>query len=137
MEQPSVMWINYHPSARETVLRDIIESGAAPVLLFDGDLSSGRSQQIVTNAHRIQNGEMQERQSRGAESDLYFVERSDPEQIRDSLIEVVVRRIPARLMVDPIRDIQHLQAIFGRNGIRLQIPSCANGNSANAHTTSN
>jgi exodeoxyribonuclease V alpha subunit len=56
--------------------------------------------QIVTNAHRIKNGEMPERQ--GAKSDFYFVERSDPEQIRDLLIELVARRIPRELRLDPI-----------------------------------
>src|SRR3989440_12024640 len=83
-----------------TVLRDIIESGAAPVVRLTEIFRQAANSQIVMNAHRIKNGEMPERQSRGAKSDFYFVERSDPEQIRDLLIELVARRIPAKLKLD-------------------------------------
>jgi exodeoxyribonuclease V alpha subunit len=91
-----------------TVLRDIIESGAAPVVRLTEIFRQAADSQIVTNAHRIKNGEMPERQRKGTKSDFYFVERSDPEQIRDLLIELVARRIPRELKLDPIRDIQVL-----------------------------
>jgi exodeoxyribonuclease V alpha subunit len=104
----SVMWINCHRSARGTVLRDIIESGVAPVVRLTEIFRQAAYSQIVTNAHRIKNGEMPERQSKGTKSDFYFVERSDPEQIRNLLIELVAKRIPVKLDVDPIRDIQVL-----------------------------
>jgi exodeoxyribonuclease V alpha subunit len=91
-----------------TVLRDIIESGAAPVVRLTEIFRQAADSQIVTNAHRIKNGEMPQRQSKGTKSDFYFVERSDPEQIRDLLIELVAKRIPASLKLDPIRDIQVL-----------------------------
>jgi exodeoxyribonuclease V alpha subunit len=51
---------------------------------------------------------MPERHGRQAESEFYFVERSEPERIRDLVLELVVPRIPAKLGIDPIRDIQVL-----------------------------
>jgi exodeoxyribonuclease V alpha subunit len=67
-----------------TVLRDIIDSGAAPVVRLTEIFRQAAGSQIVTNAHRIKNGEMPERQGKETKSDFYFVERSDPEQIRDA-----------------------------------------------------
>jgi len=42
------------------------------------------------------------------QSHFYFLQRRDPEQIRNLLVDLVARRIPTRLAVDPIRDIQIL-----------------------------
>jgi exodeoxyribonuclease V alpha subunit len=43
-----------------------------------------------------------------AESDFYFIDRAEPEQIAATLLEMVKARIPARFGLDPIRDIQVL-----------------------------
>ncbi|HTF63605.1 MAG TPA: hypothetical protein VK638_12970 [Edaphobacter sp.] len=43
-----------------------------------------------------------------AESDFYFLSRNEPEQTRDLVVDLVARRIPGKLAVDPIRDIQVL-----------------------------
>jgi exodeoxyribonuclease V alpha subunit len=51
---------------------------------------------------------MPERYGKEAGSDFYFLERRDPEQIRKLVVDLVARRIPATLAVDPIRDIQVL-----------------------------
>jgi exodeoxyribonuclease V alpha subunit len=85
-----------------------MESGIAPVLRLTEVFRQAARSQIITTAHRIKNGDMPERYGRQADSDFYFVERSEPEQIRDVVVELVVRRIPAKLAVDPIRDIQVL-----------------------------
>jgi exodeoxyribonuclease V alpha subunit len=91
-----------------TVLRDLIESGVVPVVRLTEIFRQAAHSQIVTTAHRIKNGAMPERYGKEAGSDFYFLPRSDPEQIRDLLVELVVRRIPATLALDPIRDIQVL-----------------------------
>jgi exodeoxyribonuclease V alpha subunit len=91
-----------------TVLRDIMESGVAPIVRLTEIFRQAAHSQIVTTAHRIKNGEMPERYGKEAESDFYFLPRSDPEQLRDLLVELVARRIPAELALDPIRDIQVL-----------------------------
>src|SRR6185312_10774220 len=42
------------------------------------------------------------------ESDFYFLGRTEPEEIRDLVIELVSRRIPQKFGVDPISDVQVL-----------------------------
>ena len=91
-----------------TVLRDIIDSGVAPVVRLTEIFRQAAHSRIVTTAHRIKNGEMPERYGKEGDSDFYFIERSDPEDIRDLLVDLVARRIPAKLALDPIRDIQVL-----------------------------
>jgi exodeoxyribonuclease V alpha subunit len=66
-----------------TVLRDIIESGVAPVVCLTEILRQAADSQIVTTAHRIKNGEMTEGNAKHADSDFYFLRRSEPEQIRE------------------------------------------------------
>jgi exodeoxyribonuclease V alpha subunit len=91
-----------------TALRDIIASGVAPVVRLTEIFRQAAHSQIVTTAHRIKNGEMPEANAQHADADFYFVPRSEPEQIRDLVIELVARRIPAKLSLDRIRDIQVL-----------------------------
>jgi exodeoxyribonuclease V alpha subunit len=43
-----------------------------------------------------------------AESDLYFIDRAEPEAIAATLVEMAKTRIPAKFGLDPIRDIQVL-----------------------------
>ena len=51
---------------------------------------------------------MPELPAKDAESDFYFIDREEPEQIADTLVEMVKTRIPAKFQLDPIRDIQVL-----------------------------
>lgn len=91
-----------------TVLRDIIESGIVPVVRLTEIFRQAAHSQIVTTAHRIKSGEMPERNAKDVDSDFYFLPRNDPEQTRDFLVELVARRIPAKMDLDPICDIQVL-----------------------------
>ncbi|MCU1291190.1 MAG: ATP-dependent RecD-like helicase [Bryobacterales bacterium] len=90
------------------VLRDIIESGVAPVVRLTEVFRQAAHSQIVRTAHRINQGAMPDKQMPEAESDFFFVERQEPEQIRELLIEFVAKRIPKKFTLDPIRDIQVL-----------------------------
>ena len=58
-----------------TVLRDIIESGVAPVVRLTEIFRQAAHSQIVTTAHRIKNGAMPERYGKEAGSDFYFARR--------------------------------------------------------------
>jgi exodeoxyribonuclease V alpha subunit len=91
-----------------TVLRHIIESGVAPVVRLTEIFRQAAQSQIVRTAHRIKDGAMPERYGKEAGSGFYFLERRDPEQIRNLVVDLVARRIPASLALDPIRDIQVL-----------------------------
>jgi ATP-dependent exoDNAse (exonuclease V) alpha subunit len=63
---------------------------------------------IITNAHRINEGQMPEVPAKDRESDLFFIDRAEPDQIAATLVEMVKTRIPAKFRLDPIRDIQVL-----------------------------
>jgi exodeoxyribonuclease V alpha subunit len=90
------------------VLRDIIDSEVVPVVRLTEVFRQAAESQIVTTAHRIKKGEMPEKQGSGVESDFYFLGRTEPEEIRDLVIELVSRRVPQKLGLDPIADVQVL-----------------------------
>lgn len=96
------------------VLADLIESGKLPVAVLDEVFRQAALSAIVTNAHRINAGQIPlpgQRKSQGEDADLedfYFIERDDPQAIEDLLIQLVSRRLPRSLKIDPVRDIQVL-----------------------------
>jgi exodeoxyribonuclease V alpha subunit len=87
------------------VLGDLIESGVIPVVRLTEIFRQSSSSRIIVNAHRINSGDMPETV---VDSDFFFIEREEAEQITASLLDVVAARIPRKLGVDPIRDIQVL-----------------------------
>jgi len=76
------------------------------------------SSRIVTNAHRINAGQMPQLQQPGEESDFLFVERDEPESIQPTILELVKKRIPGKLRLDPILDVQVCPMNRGSLGAR-------------------
>ena len=101
--------INQLPSVGPgMVLRHLIESQVVPVVRLTEVFRQAAHSRIITNAHRINAGQMPELPLKGGESDFFFVEREEPEQIAATLLEMVRTRIPAKFKLDAIRDIQVL-----------------------------
>ncbi len=101
--------INQLPSVGPgMVLRHLIESQVMPVVRLTEVFRQAAHSRIITNAHRINEGLLPEWPVKGAESDFFFVERNEPEQIAATLIEMVRTRVPAKFNLDAIRDIQVL-----------------------------
>jgi exodeoxyribonuclease V alpha subunit len=90
------------------VLRDVIASGAVPCVRLHRIFRQAARSLIVTNAHRINDGEPPLASSAHSEPDFFIVERSDPERARSTVLELVASRIPDRFGLDPVRDIQVL-----------------------------
>ena len=90
------------------VLRHIIDSGVVPVVRLTEVFRQAAHSRIITTAHRINEGHMPELSGKDAQSDFYFIDRAEPEQIADLLVEMVKTRIPAKFRFDSIRDIQVL-----------------------------
>lgn len=84
-------------------LADIIGSGAVPVVRLNEIFRQAAASRIVTNAHRINSGELPE-----SEGDFFFIERDEPKDIQSTIIDLVLKRIPNKLGIDPIRDLQVL-----------------------------
>src|SRR6201987_3282034 len=89
-------------------LRDLIESGVAPVVRLTEGFRQAASSKIITSAHLIRQGKMPELRTAESGTDFYFVERDTPEEIAATLVRLIQNRIPHHLRIDPIRDIQVL-----------------------------
>jgi exodeoxyribonuclease V alpha subunit len=89
------------------VLSDILRSGVLPVVRLTEIFRQAAASAIVTNAHRINTGQLPE-ESSSPNSDFFFLEREEPEAIQKAIVEMVANRIPKRLGLHPIHDIQVL-----------------------------
>ena len=88
------------------VLRDLIDSGCFPVVRLTKIFRQAQSSRIITNAHRINKGQMPDL-SNGRESDFFFVEQEDAEAAAGEIVDLIKTRLPAHYRVSP-RDIQVL-----------------------------
>lgn len=88
---------------------DLIASGTVPVARLTQIFRQGRGSEIVKSAHRINQGIVP--QPTGGKTplqDFYFIRRGDPEQVVDTIRELVASRIPKRFGFDALRDVQVL-----------------------------
>jgi exodeoxyribonuclease V alpha subunit len=90
------------------VLRDVIASLAVPAVRLRQIFRQAARSLIVTNAHRINDGESPLSPPAGSNADFFVVERRDPEHARDTLVDLVSQRIPNRFGLDPVHDVQVL-----------------------------
>jgi exodeoxyribonuclease V alpha subunit len=101
------------------VLRDLIESSAIPVVRLTEIFRQAANSRIITSAHRVNQGLMPEVPNTEGDSDFYFIERETPEQIAQTLLQVVKTRIPTRFKMHPARDVQVLSPMNrGSLGVR-------------------
>jgi exodeoxyribonuclease V alpha subunit len=92
------------------VLRDIMDSGIAHVVELTEVFRQALDSTIVTNAHRINAGEMPIDAPRkdGVLTDFYTISTDDPRIAQDRIVELVTTRIPRAFGVDAMQDIQVL-----------------------------
>jgi exodeoxyribonuclease V alpha subunit len=97
------------PVGPGNVLKDIIGSGVVPVVELNEIFRQALGSLIITNAHRINRGEFPWINDKDDSiRDFYFIEREEPEQVADAIVDLVSTRIPTRFGLDSIRDIQVL-----------------------------
>ncbi|HVH43688.1 MAG TPA: AAA family ATPase, partial [Labilithrix sp.] len=90
-------------------LRDAIGSGVVPCVRLLKIFRQAEKSLIVQNAHRINAGELPTVLEKGDPSaDFFMMERSDPDDTRNLLVELVTRHIPRKFGLDPVRDVQVL-----------------------------
>ena len=111
------------------VLADVIASGAVPVVRLTEVFRQAAASRIVTNAHRINRGQMPDL-TRDPEGDFHFVECAGPEDGVAKLLAVVRDRIPARFGLDPVRDVQVLCPMnrggLGARSLNLELQALLN-----------
>src|SRR5690606_19548 len=86
-------------------LRDRVQSGIFHVARLTQIFRQAERSLIVTNAHRILRGEEPVSHAGG---DFFFLERDDPEDVVQTVLDLSVRRLPRYLECDPIEDVQVL-----------------------------
>ena len=95
------------------VLADLIASGVIPVARLSHIFRQDSSSLIVTNAHRILDGELPRWPEKGdTQSDFYLFPADDPPSAAERLIDVVARRIPATFGFEWRTDVQVIAPMY-------------------------
>jgi exodeoxyribonuclease V alpha subunit len=81
------------------VLADIISCGAIKVKMLTHIYRQGKESLIVYNAHAINRGEKPILTQK--DSDFFFIEKKEPQQILETVSDLVTRRLPNFLGVEP------------------------------------
>ncbi len=74
------------------VLSDIIESKCVKVVRLKHIFRQAKESMIIVNAHKINNGEMPLLNEKN--KDFYFIRSEDPNEILNTVIELIDRRLP-------------------------------------------
>ncbi|WP_316354089.1 SF1B family DNA helicase RecD2 [Candidatus Trichorickettsia mobilis] len=90
------------------VLNDIINSAAIPTVKLTEIFRQAASSNIITTAHRVNNGIIPNLQFTKEESDFYFIEAEQGDDITNKIINLVKERIPKKFNLHPVNDIQIL-----------------------------
>jgi exodeoxyribonuclease V alpha subunit len=113
------------------VLRDIIDSNAVKVVELKEVFRQARRSSIVVNAHRINSGLLPSgKDSRHRIDDFYVIEQEDPQQVLETILELVTERIPGRFRLDPVDDIQVLtpmhRGVVGSGNLNVELQKALN-----------
>ncbi|MFO7154611.1 MAG: ATP-dependent RecD-like DNA helicase, partial [Caldicoprobacter oshimai] len=114
------------------VLKDIISSGIIKVVRLTEIFRQAQESMIVLNAHRINQGHMPYLNVKGG--DFFFSRRETPQQILNTVLELICRRLPAFADYNPLRDIQVLvpmrKGAIGVNNLNNELQRVLNPPSA-------
>lgn len=89
------------------VLKDMIASLSLSVTTLNEIFRQAAGSHIITNAHRINKGIFPQLYN-GKDSDFFFMECQENEEVLNTIIKLVAQRLPNRYGFNPTRDIQVL-----------------------------
>ena len=96
------------------VLMDIIASNVLPTVRLKTIFRQAAESGIVANAHRINRGEAPKFNT----EDFFFIERPDPAKALETVVELIMNRIPKKFGLDPLRDVQVMSPMHrGETGV--------------------
>ena len=99
--------VNQLPSiGAGNVLNDIISSNAFNVIKLNTIFRQAKKSMIIVNAHKINNGFFPVLNTNKYNNDFFFIEKQEPEEIVNTITELVKNRIPKKFGFNPINDIQ-------------------------------
>ena len=112
------------------VLRHLIESQTVPVVRLTEVFRQSADSRIITSAHSVNEGRIPIASKKGDPSDFYFVDRTDPEHLLETVIDMVKTRIPAKFHLDAIRVIQVLcpmnRGSLGSHALNVRLQQALN-----------
>ena len=110
------------------VLKDIITSGVVPVIRLEHIYRQAEDSYIITNAHRINKGEMPiiEKNSK----DFFLMRRYNSSNLIDTIVQLVTQRLPNYLNCSGLKDIQVLTPMrkspLGVDNLNKVLQACLN-----------
>jgi exodeoxyribonuclease V alpha subunit len=114
------------------VLRDVIKSGIAPVTRLSFIFRQESGSRIITNAHRINQGQMPvfKEISEGSSNDFFLFPAEAAEDAANWVEDIVVKRIPNRFGFDAMAHVQVLAPMYrgsaGVNNLNEQLQAALN-----------
>jgi len=115
------------------VLADIIDSGRIATVRLTEIFRQASTSKIITNAHRINHGQLPEVDNAQGVTDFYCIYAETPEEIFSKLMQVVIERIPQRFKLDPVNDVQILTPMnrggLGARSLNIELQARLNGQS--------
>ena len=126
--------VNQLPSVGAgNVLKDIIGSGAVPVVELSEIFRQARESSIIVNAHLINQGQFPRLTPRQDKlDDFFFMQEEDPEKVLDKIKYMVMERIPKRFQLNPVTDVQVIspmnKGVVGVNNLNTQLQASLNPN---------
>jgi exodeoxyribonuclease V alpha subunit len=123
--------VNQLPSVGAgNVLRDMIASGAVPVVELNEIFRQARESAIVVSAHKINQGLLPSLRPGSPIDDFYFIEQEEPEEALRIILELVKTRIPRRFGFQALDDIQVLtpmhKGTLGAENLNIELQGALN-----------
>ncbi len=110
------------------VLRDIIDSGAFPVVRLTRIFRQAQTSRIIMNAHLINEGKMPDI-SNGKNTDFFFMENEDAEASVPQIVKLVQENLPNYYHVEPsqIQVLTPMQrGVVGATNLNLSLQEALN-----------
>ena len=92
------------------VLRNLISSGTVHITRLATIFRQASASLIITNAHRINQGQMPDLTNKG--NDFFIFQADDPDAAADLVVDVVQNRIPKKFGFHPINEVQVLSPMY-------------------------
>lgn len=101
-------------------LSDLIDAQVVPQVHLDQVFRQAATSMIITNAHRINRGEMpylshaeaQETEGREMDKDAFWISRKTPEETADLVVSMAAERVPKTFGLDALTDVMILAPMY-------------------------
>ncbi len=112
-------------------LRDLIDSEKITTERLKFIFRQQKGSKIISSAHSINDGFFPKLKSE-PEDDFFFLEAKEPQEVLETLTDVVAKRLPSKYNLDPLTEIQVLapmrKGIIGTENLNFRLQEVLNSN---------